>query len=227
MNTIIQTPTNKLSQSLDFYKKLNFKIISEESPCIISDGKVLIEINPDRYARAGMKIFRESWKETVAQLEKQTKVHPQENGYLIGDPSGTRIYLIEQRQEFPLPQIGPSTLGNFAGMSLETTDINRSVALYEILGFKKTMGDIEQGWVLYANEDGMGVSFMKPGSCPHLFFNPSLTYFNGKDNMNVIQKIRDADVPIAEEITFFNKEGIVDNVILRDPGGYGFFIFSD
>jgi len=54
-----------------------------------------------------------------------------------------------------------------------------------------------------------------------------LTYFNGKQNLEVIEKIRNNAIPITEEITHFNKEGIVDNIIIRDPGGYGFFIFSD
>ena len=52
--------------------------------------------------------------------------------------------------------------------------------------------------------------------------------FNGKENNpKVIQNIRNVGIPIAEEITTFNKEGIVDNIIIQDPGGYGFFIFND
>ena len=44
--------------------------------------------------------------------------------------------------------------------------------------------------------------------CPHLFFNPSLTYFNGKEgNPKVITAVRDAGIPITEEITHFNREG--------------------
>jgi len=73
----------------------------------------------------------------------------------------------------------------------------------------------------------MGVSIMKPNMCPHLFFNPSLTYFNGGKNPEIIEAIRKLDIPITEEITYFNKEGLVDNIIIRDPGGYGFFIFND
>lgn len=71
------------------------------------------------------------------------------------------------------------------------------------------------------------VSLMRPLNCPHLFFNPSLTYFNGGRNPEVIAAIRKAGVPISEEITHFNSRGEVDNVILRDPGGYGFFVFND
>jgi hypothetical protein len=69
---------------------------------------------------------------------------------------------------------------------------------------------------------------MKPNICPHLFFNPSMTYFNGKEgNPKVIAKVRELDIPIAEEITHFSKDGSVDNIIIRDPGGYGFFLFND
>jgi len=229
MNTILQTPTNDLNQSLDFYKKLNFKILSAENPTLISDGKAIIEINPDRFARAGVKFYKNDWSKIVEQLNKLTNVLSIENGYLLSDQSGVWIYLMESdsTRDFDLSKVESSTLGNFAGLSLETTDIKKSIKIWEILGFSKTMGSIEQGWVAYENQDKMGVSFMQPNSCPHLFFNPSMTFFNGKNNLAVIAKIREAGIPITEEITHFNKEGIVDNIIIRDPGGYGFFIFSD
>ena len=229
MNTILQTPTNNLSQSLDFYKKLNFKILSAENPTLVTDGNAIIEINPDRFARAGVKFYKNNWDSTVEQLKKITNVLSIENGYLLSDKSGVWIYLMESNStvKFDLSEVENSTLGNFAGLSLETTDIQKSIEVWEILGFSKTMGSIEQGWVAYENQDKMGVSFMQPNSCPHLFFNPSMTYFNGKDNLSIIAKIREAGISITEEITHFNKEGIVDNIIIRDPGGYGFFIFSD
>ncbi|MFK7774783.1 MAG: VOC family protein [Saprospiraceae bacterium] len=229
MNTILQTPTNDLRQSLDFYKKLNFKILSAENPTLVTDGKTIIEINPDRFARAGVKFYKNNWATTVEQLQKTVNVLSIENGYLLSDQSGVWIYLMESNStvNFDLSAVDNSTLGNYAGLSLETTDIQKSIETWEILGFSKTMGSIEQGWVAYENQDKMGVSFMQPNSCPHLFFNPSLTYFNGKDNLSIIARIREAGISITEEITHFNEKGIVDNIIIRDPGGFGFFIFSD
>ncbi len=229
MKSIIQTPTNNLHNSIEFYKKLDFKVLSENSPTLVSDGKAFIEINPDRFARAGLKLFKSSWAKEVMQLEKLTHVTHFENTYILSSPSGTWVYLVEgdspindqpQEKSFGIT-------GNFQGLSLETTDIERSVHFWQIFGFTKTMGNIEQGWITLAIEDGMGISLMKPLCCPHLFFNPSMTYFNGKDNKTIIEKIRQTKIPITEEITHFNKEGIVDNIIIRDPGGYGFFIFSD
>lgn len=43
----------------------------------------------------------------------------------------------------------------------------------------------------------------------------------------MIEAVRKAGIPITEEITHFNSEGIVDNIIIRDPGGYGFYVFND
>ena len=76
-------------------------------------------------------------------------------------------------------------------------------------------------------EGSIGVSVMGVHSCPHLFFNPRLTYFNSGKTPMVIAKIRVAKIAITEEISVFNKEGSVDNVVLRDPGGTGFLVFND
>lgn len=105
--------------------------------------------------------------------------------------------------------------------------MEKAIQIWQLLDFKQTMGGVEQGWICLTNEAGFTVSLMKPYSCPHLFFNPSLSYFNGADNLAVIEKVRATAIPITQEITHFNPKGIVDNVILRDPSGLGFFIFSD
>ena len=226
MKAVVHTPTNGLKNSLDFYSKLNFKVLSKENPVLVSDGKAIIEINPDRFARAGVKLYRKSWGKSLKELEQLTSLTKIEGGYLLSDANGVWIYLVEGEPDwdFDLSQIQPSVLGNYAGITLETTDMSRTVKIWQKIGFSGTM---DQAWVSFTSEDGMMINFLKPNSCPHLFFNPSLTYFNGKNNLSVIQKIRDLNIPITEEITYFNKEGIVDNVIIRDPGGYGFFIFND
>lgn len=228
MQTIIQTPTPNLQESLNFYKKLNFTVLSENNPTLVTDGKVVIEINVDRKARAAIKFYQSDWSDKLEQIKKHTKVIAIENGHLFAAPSGVWIYLLENEPpKVDLSAVKTSTLGNSMGVSLEVIDIDRSLAIFDILGFKITMGGIEQGWMVIAHQSGAAISLMLPNACPHLFFNPSLTYFNGKDNINIIENIRQANVEITEEITVFNKEGIVDNVILRDPGGLGFFIFSD
>lgn len=229
MQSLLHTPTNKLENSLTFYKKLGFKTVTAKERTIVTDGKAVIEINPERTARAGVKLFKSKWTKEVAKLKKLTAVHQTKNGYVLGDPNGVWIYLMEGvlKLKFKPSKESYSVLGNYAGLSVESTDIKKSMELWKALGFT-TSGSPEQGWVACTNEDDLGVNIMNPMMCPHLFFNPSLTYFNGKENNpKVIKKIRALKIPITEEITHFSEKGEVDNVIIRDPGGYGFFIFND
>lgn len=228
MNSIVQTVTPALETSKDFYTKLNFAVSAEGDTTYATDSNVAIEINNDRFARAGLKLYKESWEEQVTLLREQTHVLSIDGGYLLSDPSNTWIYLMEGSG--PNVQLGneASILGNYAGFSLEMVDMAKGVEIYKTLGFEGTGGDPSQGWMALKNSDEMVVSLMQPNTCPHLFFNPSLTYFNGKEgNPKVIQALRDRNIPFAEEITHFNKEGLVDNVIVRDPGGFGFFVFND
>jgi len=229
MRSIIQTPANDLKSSLEFYTKLNFNVISEKSPTIVSDGKAFLEITADKFTRAGIKLLRPNWEKIAAELQAITSVVKIENGYLLSESSGMWIYLIETSDiyDFKPEEASTSVLGSYAGISLETVGVDLSLKILSILEFKQVGGDANQGWITMQNEDALGITVMMPNMCPHLFTNPSLTYFNGGKNEPVIQNIRDLNIPITEEITHFNKEGIVDNVIIKDPGGFGFFIFND
>lgn len=229
MVATIQTCTGDLVLSKAYYQKLGFTLLSENEPTLFTDGKMLLEINPDNFARTGLKLYQADWSETIALLKKRTAVIPFDGGNLVSDPNGVKVYLIDGEMVSKHELKGESTAipGNFAGLSIEAVDVTKTVEFWEILGYKKTMGSIVQGWIAFDNGTSIGISIMKPMVCPHLFFNPGLTFFNGGKNLPVIQKIKEVGIPIAEEITVFNKEGIVDNVIICDPGGLGFFIFND
>lgn len=226
MQTSIQTPTPKLEQTFEYYKRLGFSHLSE---FIISDGKAIIEINPDRKARLGIKFYQASWKDLVEELMKSITVLKTDEGYMTADPSGTLVYLIETSES--LPAIGeefePGILGNYMGISIESISMQACQDFYKHFDYLPAMGGADQGWLVLAHKNGTAISIMAPNSCPHLFFSPSLTYFNSGENLAVIEKIRANKVEIVEEISHFNSEGIVDNVIIRDPGGLGFFIFND
>ena len=223
------TPTPSIENSLSFYQKLNFHVVPNIEEHYVTDGKVLIEIDPNRYIRAGIRMYDVDIAAITEAIQPYAKLLKTDDGAQFTTPSGTYVYLHEKPSSYTLePSEAPfSTLGNFAGLSLETSDLERSVKIWEALGFSHTSGAIEQGWITLTHHEGLGVSLMPPNTCPHLFFNPSLTYFNSGKNLEVIEQIRLQNVPITEEITEFNKEGIVDNIIIRDPGGYGFFVFND
>lgn len=230
MKSIIQTPTRNLQESLEFYEKLNFKVISKSNPTVVTDGKAILEINPDRHARAGLKLYKEDWSSFVDTLPNTTNIVSIEDGYLIADNSGMWIYLINgdlmPKSTFE-QDISASTLGNYAGLCIESVGFKRSIELLTSLGFNTSGGTIEQGWISLKNRDGIVISIMRPMMCPHLFFNPSLTYFNGENNLGIIETVRQLNIPFVEEITYFNEEGNVDNVIIKDPGGMGIFLFND
>jgi hypothetical protein len=224
----LQTPTNKIENSQSFYDRLGFKCINKENPIVYTDGKAVIEINTDRFARAGIRCYKDSWKEEIAKLKELTTVTAVEGGHVLSDASNVWIYLVDGAPAFTITLSGASysVLGNYVGLSLETADFKRSERIYDILGFTLTSGGGDQPWASFSNNE-FTISLMGPMSCPHLFFNPSMTYFNGGKNLPVVDKIRSLGIPITEEITLFNKEGLVDNIIIRDPGGYGFFVFND
>lgn len=222
----ILTPTSNLERSLEFYTSLNFKVISQQYPTLVTDGSAIIEIDPDHYKRPGIKLYGAEIEKLVSKVETLAELRKIDEGYLLSDPSGTFIYLSNEDYPYDIEREDPySILGNFSGISLEVIDTLKTIAIWERLGFSDVING--QGWVTLTHPGGLQVSIMPPGTCPHLFFNPSLTYFNGGHNLEVIEQIKAQHIPIVEEITYFNEEGIADNVIIRDPGGYGFFIFND
>ena len=200
MQAIVQTPTNKLENSIDFYSTLGFKKIDGNGLHLYTDGKVIIQINPERTARAGIKLYKPSWSIEQQRLSNFVNVTKTDDGYLLSDASGVFIYLIEAEPTWKAEKSDTSfsALGNYSGLCLETTDMKRSGAIYEALGFSIAFGDFEKPWVNIILGD-FGISLMKPNMCPHLFFNPSFTYFNGKEgNPKVIAKVRELGIPITE-----------------------------
>jgi len=225
----IQSPTPSLEESIRFYEKLGFRNIPvTKEKTIYTDGQVLIEINEDRFARLGFKFYRNTWADVVEVLKKHHPVLDIPQGHLTTDPNGIWIYLISgEENDISIQEESFSKLGKYAGISVESISMTSSLAFYQIFGLTISAGSLESPWMTLSHQSGFSISFMAPLSCPHLFFNPSLTYFNGKSNPNIIAAIRNEGIPITEEITHFSEKGEVDNIIIRDPGGLGFFIFND
>lgn len=226
MKTIVQTPTPNYAKSCEYYVKLGFEIEEIHDRTYARSEKVIIEINKDRYSRSALKCLGNNWEDFLSKNKLSGLATKTKDGYLITSPEGCCVYF-ENEVEFTDKSSTKPLIGTYGGFSLETNQIEESVLFWQKLGYKKTMGNLEHGWIALANEEGFSISLMKHQCCPHLFFNPSLSYFNGDKNLSIIKAVRSANIEITEEITHFNKEGIVDNIIIRDPGGLGFFIFSD
>ena len=229
MNTVIYTPAQQGNRSEIYFSTLGFTRLNHENLTCFTDGKCTIELSADKYARPGIKLFNTPLKGLLSKGVEVGNAYPFTGGMLIRDFNGVWIYLMDEESGISkdLETVKPSLLGNFAGVSVESTDLARSQRFWEALGFSLQAGAPDKGFIVLVNDEGIGMSFMKPLSCPHSFITPSLTYFNGKENLTVIENIRASGIPIEEEVTVFNEQGIVDNIILREPGGYGFFVFND
>jgi hypothetical protein len=225
LQTIIHTPTPSLTASSQFYSKLGFEEFEIATSTYYSAKNLIIEVNQVRFARAGIKIIKQDWSKELDLLRQLVTLFNCEKGEAFVDPSGSWVYLETYEDLERLEQVQISVLENYYGVSLETANFAKSIALYEIIGFavpEKT----DATYVALQNGE-FSITMMKPHTCPHLFFSPSLNFFNGSDNISIIEKIKQLNIPISEEITHFNKENIADNIIIRDLGGYGFFVFSD
>ena len=228
MKVIINTPTPSVEQSIKFYSDLNFHCTSISDYHYAISGDLKIRINHERLSRAGMVFYNNDWSEFLNSYGEERAVESKDNRHFIADPNGIILELCNSADYPTLPDHQSEVLtGNFSGISIEAFDFKQSIAFWTKLGYKKTMGNEDSGWIAMSNDTPIGISLMKFNMCPHLFFNPSFTYFNSGKNLEVIQRIREANIQITEEITLFNKEGLADNIIIRDPGGFGFFVFND
>ena len=98
------------------------------------------------------------------------------------------------------------------------------INLYEAKGFKGIL-EPEVSWCSLKNVNGDTISLLKANNCPHLFTNPSLAFFNGHQNSKIITHLKALNVPIKQEV-IFGEEIIVDNLVINDPGDWGFLFLT-
>ena len=150
--------------------------------------------------------------------------------YISTDPNGVMILI---RPEIPTIELDAdrrnNLCGRYQGLGIETMHKLDSISFWQKLGYRVLNDDkMESPYAVLTHPQADTLTLFSPGLCPHYFKNPSLTYFNGKEgNFAVIDNLKAAGVDIVEEITVFNDDGLVDNFIIRDPGGLHSFIFND
>jgi len=94
MSVIVQSKAIDLAQSQSFYEDLNFQVLQQGKTSLVSDGTIIMELNPDRFARNGVKLYRDSWEDVLAQLAPNHQLIPIDGGHLLSDPSACWIYLM-------------------------------------------------------------------------------------------------------------------------------------
>ena len=227
MQLFLQTCTPQLEKSKNYFAALDFKLIDYEDNTLVYDQQVHILIDHQRSGRRGLTLVKENWDKEIAEIGQLVAIFQRENCHYFISPSGTRFALKSGLMVKIPPTQTKCILGNYSGISLETMDIVKSRKFMQVLGFVQSSGSVEQGWISCTDENNNTISLMAPFGCPHLFVNPSGTFFNSGANPEIIAEVRKRQIPIYEEVTAFNAKCEVDNIILQEPGGIGFFVFYD
>ncbi len=217
--------------SHDFYKKMGFvNRFSNESITVFSDSQMDIIIRHHASARHGFTVYADDLDPLLASIPFAK--FELDGGVLIADPNGVKCWLYNANDHPELLADKPENknrMGTCYGAGIESVHFDASIAFYAYLGYKPTSVVTDQSqYITLSREDGIDITLYKPGICPHAFYNPSLTYFNGKEgNKRVIEDLRKSGITFREEITLFNEEGLVDNIIVSDPAAFHSFIFND
>ena len=226
MNLCLTTPAPSPERSGAFLTGLGFAPIAAGAR-LMTDGAALIDVDPEPRARAGVRVWREALSAAAGETLELCGAAAFEGGHLVSAPSGVPVWVMDAPG--PDLELAPrgEVLGSYAGVSLETPSLARSLAFWGgLLGYQVAAGGADQGWVTLRRPEMVDLSLMGPLACPHSFANPSFTYFNGGRNPEVLDAIRTRGVEIFEEVGA--KDGApAENVILREPGGVGFFVFND
>lgn len=218
---IFQSPAVDIERSKDFYLKAGFHLVEQDDRLYAVDQSVAFFLNPLRSARPAVLYY-------AGVDEVRPDIFKKVNEQWVGAGPSNVPFVFEHRSPLRLDTSAESIFGNYAGLTLETLYLDKSIRFYRPMGFEPVGTDFSQGYLALTHPSGFSITLLRFGMCPHSFCNPSISYFNGKEgNPGVLQAVRANGLPVFEEVTFFNPNGEVDNIILRDPGGIGFFLFND
>ncbi len=227
MQLFLQTCTAHIQLSKNYFAALDFELEDRGDCTLVYDQQMQILIDHHRSGRKGLTLIKENWKKEIEAINQLVCVIKRENVHYFISPSGT-FFALKSEAEMDIPDTQTNCiLGSYAGVSLETLDLEKSMKILQALGFEQSSGSMDQGWISCKDQDENAISLMAPFTCPHLFINPSGTFFNSGGNPQIIAEVRKRKVPIFEEITAFNAKGDVENIIMQEPGGLGFFVFND
>lgn len=228
--TLIAAPSAE--ESLAHYRRLKYheKQLGDQE-WLFFDRMSCFILSAQRDARHGLRIYADDPTALRQLLDQITTTYDKKDGFCCMDPSG--VYQHTTNEQLPtVPDqsaITNSLCGKNYGLGIESGRLAQSVEHYELLGYKAEKA-LEENTMYYTmtHPTGPPITLYRPTICPHAFYSPSYTFFNGKEgNKKVIANLREAGTQIRQEITWFNDAGDVDNIIISDPGGFHSFIFND
>jgi catechol 2,3-dioxygenase-like lactoylglutathione lyase family enzyme len=223
-----------LSESLSFYEKLGFRKLNGDdasaSGAMLTDGMIRFRVLEGSEWKGSLTYYSENVAAVIASLKDlgiayRAQPHEEEK-ITIADPDGFEINIV-QADEGTLPPIPLSPVaktGTFGELSLETKDLEESLAFWQKLGFSPTqyMPAQPSAWGSLA-DDLLTIGIYTEGHCPHDLKSPSITYFE-TDMAERIRLLKEEGLEIYQELPNHNEEA--KEVVIRSPDGQLLFLFS-
>ncbi|MEZ4777610.1 MAG: hypothetical protein R3D00_30830 [Bacteroidia bacterium] len=208
------------------FSKLGFVPLGKDllGQTLVTDGTVIVRLDEESEYGAGLLYFAE----TVLPLPVGDSISDEvESEWAMEwqSPEGVSLTILQTPHvEMPnAPKGTPTPLGTFYEVSLMTTDFDVSVAWWQKAGFSITYGNPATDNFITLSDDMIRVGLYRPGSCPHIFNNPAVTYFDS-DMAGKITAARELGILYAQEIS--NKDGVVSDAIVETEEGWHVFLFS-
>lgn len=220
-------PTTEASLS-----KLEFRPLQVEGLPLLTDGRIIIQLDRFRAFDTGLIYYAENIEETVKQLDdldldlRDVKTLNEEIVLTtLQDPNGVGISLVkEEMPELPLADGEAYGLGgNFYELSILTPSFDETINFWSRLGFEISYGNPKQDTWVTLTDELINIGIYREGTVPHIFNNPALTYFES-DMGRRISSMKDKGIKFAAEMK--NESGEISNAILETEDGLHFFFFT-
>lgn len=216
--------TKNIDSIKRFCEGLGYKTITAEvHSSLLTDGNIYFDIrSSDRSATMLSYITSDiAGRIEMAHNLGLTFAEQSQHHAIIREPNGLHILMIDSAM-IPLKEFSPAPIslcGTFYEISLETDDIEGSIAWWHNVGFKVTVQ--KETWCTL--DDGkIRIGLYTRGTCPHKFKNPALTYFE-PDMQRRIAELRTRGITFVQDEKEIGMEG---HAIAASPDGQYFFLFT-
>lgn len=223
----INLPVKKGSNTRILLKKIGFKTIGKDilEQKLLSDGTVIIRLDQEQAFGPGLLYYSGDPDHGLPFSDVIPSAPDDEMTMEWVDPNGVSV-AVAGAPVSGIPamiSVENPAFGEFYEVSIMTKDFNESYHWWLEAGFELTYGNPATDNFLTMSDGLINIGLYRPGSCPHIFNNPAITYFDAhmKEKL-VIAKSKGID--FAQEIP--NREGNITDGIVETEEGYHVFLFS-
>lgn len=239
--------TSNLTASLDFYQKMGFRIVDQNTLpnpwAQVTDDTILILLNQDNMKYMGFTYFNLKMPEIVAELKSKGVTFVQEienngnpfqaifsspGGYLVSlinydnskmfQPAGQTLADIREGEWNNAPAPNPF-LGIFGELAVSVEDLDTEITFWEMIGFEVSKFGGPYPWAI--GRDGQNIIGLHQTD----EFKGSAVTFFAKDMADKIKALQKRGVGSFE--AFGGTGGNNDaNQVANTPEGQKFFLFS-